>query len=193
MAFDREPQRGILLSPEKGGRNGPKFLRNGLAERASQMLSRSHTVLSLWQLETETLVRSFRRLTPDLRLRIVQVLCIPSCTDRFSQPSTRRFGLALCEVLNNEKPGMGSRQRTSAMILLSDSLPSSELGVRSAAGLEKDRDILVWRPWHEVEMPFDLEVPFAIPFGDEPGNSAQQGGWYERGMATLLCSRFLIV
>ncbi|KAG9217926.1 hypothetical protein PLEOSDRAFT_1108534 [Pleurotus ostreatus PC15] len=191
-AAEDEANRGVNLSPEKRGKGGPKFTRGGLAERASQLFSQTHTSISLWQRETEILYRSSpTSLVPDLRLKITRILHAPG-------PNLTTYcGLAECTRLNREVApqllpstpfflGPSKRTETPYLVLFSFTQPplaySADLGIRTATRFTEGREVLVWRPWQEANVTFEQMSNVS---GDSDTRS-------EEARKVLFCSRFMI-
>ena len=97
--------------------------RNGLAERASNLFSRSQTSFALWHKETSAL--SSRWSTADMHFSILKVL------------SRSTPAIAVCRV--TKKP---QNQLTEDIYAVLFSSPS---------GLEEGRKVYVWHPWYVVE------------------------------------------
>ncbi|KAJ3486247.1 hypothetical protein NLI96_g4371 [Meripilus lineatus] len=78
--MERELKRGLFQSPEKTLKTkGKAFIRGGLADTATKLISRASTTQSLWESDfsKHTLALSApinKPLVPDLNLRIVSIL-----------------------------------------------------------------------------------------------------------------------
>lgn len=179
--MDRELQRGLQVSPRKGGTKGkgPKFIRGGLAERASHQLSNTHTALALWQKETEVLSRSSRRLTPDLRLVILKILHTAQHSDPSASANPSKSGLALCGRPN---PIDGLSDELYLVLLSFATILPPDARVRSAQHFKEGNEVHMWRPWHEVPI---QNTPAIFPDTTYPHHSSCTDA--------LICSRFLLI
>jgi hypothetical protein len=145
---EKEVRRGIGVSPVKSGGKRRGFIRcllhmntfravvdhlcrNGLAERASNLLSRSQTSFALWHKETSSL--SSRWPTADIHFSILKVLHVHSR----STPA-----IALCRV--TKKP---QDQLTEDIYVVLFSSPTPNAAER----IEEGRKVYVWHPWYVVE------------------------------------------
>lgn len=157
-----------------------------MAEHASQILSTSHTAFSLWQRETETLLTA-GRLNPDLRLLVMKVLHITKPLDRSRSSSAGRSAITLCRVLFN-KNSAEIRKDETCLVLLSSPSHTSDTRIGLFGELEENRELCVWQPWHQVELPSDTaadSLNASDCVGD--GNVGESGT-----RVALLCSRFLV-
>ncbi|KAJ7680879.1 hypothetical protein DFH06DRAFT_973941 [Mycena polygramma] len=161
---DVDEHRGIMMSPEKGGKGKEKFVRNGLAARAAGLYDRSHASLSLWETEmsqfTASSASSSRRgLNPDMRLRVLHILHTPSPV---SQPSSKMSipGVALCHLLAapTSEPSSSFHPRLKdgvyAVLFSFTSLaPPAHLQdpmqphIRNPEDFAEGKEVYVWRPW----------------------------------------------
>lgn len=167
--------------------------RNGLAERASHLISRSQQEFLLWSHDVgRTLVHSApaSRTPPhDLRVSVLEVLTAPfkETTDALLShspfpPLPPPYALARCKVTS--KAGFEAHGRDVKTVLIlfaystvtATSTAAAASRLSSMIGLEKGREVLLWRPWSEVEMP------------PEPGGNASSSD----KPPTLLCTRFLV-
>jgi hypothetical protein len=193
---DEDGNFSLGVSPQKMGRTSkgkgkePKFVRydkllfsfiyynltycrNGLAARASMLFSQTHTALALWQKEIENLLSSSslsRRLTPDLRLRIVKIINVPvGSGSRRSVTSTTSPGLAICRVLSTSSGHKhtshslpGNNDDKTLLVLLSfpttAPLRTNTLHARNPEDFLEGRDVYVWEPWQEVPLFFSSPV-----------------------------------
>jgi len=161
-------------SPQKMGRSSKgkgkeaKFVRNGLAARASVMFSQTHTALALWGKEIENVLSSSgsssRRLTPDLRLRIVKIIDVPvGSGSRRPGTSTTSPGLAICRVLSavsrhkhtsHSLPGKNEGKNVFVVLSFPTTAPprTNTLHVRNPEDFSEGKEVYVWEPWQEVTM-----------------------------------------
>jgi hypothetical protein len=139
--------------------------RNGLAARASSLFSQTHTSLALWQKEIENVLSSSgstsRRLTPDLRLRIVKILDVPvGSGSRRSGTSTTSPGLAICRVLSTSSRHKhtlpGKKEDKTHLVILSfpTTAPprTNTLHARNPEDFAVGREVCVWEPWQEISL-----------------------------------------
>ncbi|KAK7449779.1 hypothetical protein VKT23_013255 [Stygiomarasmius scandens] len=169
-----ETQRGLNVSPQKGaGGKGPKFVRDGLAARASAVLSHANTSLTLWTKEY-SVKSSYPK--PDLRIRILKIIQAPHASSSLTAKSIP--GLALCCLsgsspapFENKTPQIDhpvaakfplnerlsqtvesqhdSQQNMLFPILFSFSAhpASASTPVRNPSDLVEGREFYMWKPW----------------------------------------------
>ncbi|KAG8855837.1 hypothetical protein FRB96_006659 [Tulasnella sp. 330] len=190
-----ESMRGMAISPEKPDRAGKRrgFVRNGLAERASHLISRSQQEFLLWSHDVgRTLLNSApssRTPLHDLRISILGIL-----TARFKEttetlqsyypfpPLPPPYALARCKVTGTAGLEVNGRDVQKVLILFAystmtaTSTAAAASGLSTMMGLEEGREVLLWRPWFQVEMPLALNGDVSSP--DNP--------------PMLLCTRFLV-
>ncbi|KAF8584413.1 hypothetical protein K439DRAFT_1660756 [Ramaria rubella] len=185
-----ELARGLELSPQKPTRDyGPKFIRGGLAERAENLLSRSNTNFSLWQSAFVKQLEGSKYPKEDIRLHVVSIL---SCTKHPGSPSISnglpRNAITTCrEVLQETREGDGSPPQQGTVVFLF----SGNGKASSSVGLEVGKDVCVWRPWQEIDLPAAYD-PLHQPLVEvklPPSGSQRPGGQ----RTALLCSRFLVL
>jgi len=139
-----------------------RMCRNGLAARAAALYERSYSSLALWAAEmTHSLSSSRRGLNPDMRLRILHVLHIPSPV---SQPSSKLSipGVALCHLLAAPPEPLGSlHPRTKdgicAVLFSFSSLAPpahpqapAQLDIRNPEDFAEGKEVYVWKPWQVI-------------------------------------------
>ena len=151
--------------------------RNGLAERASRILSRSHTAFSLWQRETDSLL-STRRLMPDLRFRVARILHLTKLTERSRSLPSHRSGVVLCHPID-AKGDIDTLREEMHMLLLCCSSSVSDMRVSNVGELKENREIYVWHPHYEIELPATLQTLV--------------GRGSNKSAKALLCPRFLVL
>jgi hypothetical protein len=181
--------------------------RNGLAERASNLLSRSQTAFTLWHKETSSQFSSAttaRRPTADLHFRILKILHEPSPSAHSHSKSTSTVQpiIALCRVLNkpqNSSIGAGLTESDIYPILFSSPSPiSSNSNPAAREDIKEDKEVYVWKPWYTVELP---EPGMLIDASYEKGVDMQLGDEWRLGRSrrsrrsreALLCSRFFLL
>lgn len=142
--------------------------RNGLAARASMLFSQTHTALALWGKEIENVLSSSgstsRRLTPDLRFRIVKIIDVPvGSGSRRSGTSTTSPGLAVCRVLSaasrhkytsHSLPSKKGEKNLLVVLSFPTTAPprANTLHVRNPEDFSEGREVYVWEPWQEVSI-----------------------------------------
>ncbi|KAJ7467167.1 hypothetical protein FB451DRAFT_1260307 [Mycena latifolia] len=159
---DVDERRGIMMSPEKGGKGKEKFIRNGLAARAAALYDRSHSSLSLWEAEMAhalslSVSSSRRGLNPDMRLRIVHIMHVPA---PIANPSSKLSipGVALCHLLAAPIPDpLGPSRSKDALCAVLFSFSSlappthshapTPLAIRNPEDFAEGREVYVWKPW----------------------------------------------
>lgn len=161
-------------------------LRNGLAQRASELNKRVHTDLGLWNKEIETKFASsanLRLINPDLCLRIIKVLDLPTGSKCSSPRECRRLaplssvsspGLAICRIVtsgssaamnspNFEHISLTSIQEQDHCIVFSFPrlTPSRSRSVKRVYARNPEdflmgKEVYVWEPWSEVPLTHDI-------------------------------------
>ncbi|KAJ7646727.1 hypothetical protein FB45DRAFT_180613 [Roridomyces roridus] len=165
---DVDENRGVMVSPEKSSKGKEKFARNGLAARAAALYERSYSSLALWEAEmAHSLSSSSRRslgLNPDMRLRIIHVLHIPT---PISQPSSKASipGVALCHIISapagsdSSGPSLPQSKDGICAVLFSFSSLSpparphaaaAQWDVRNPEDFAQGREVYVWKPWQKL-------------------------------------------
>ncbi|KAJ7656670.1 hypothetical protein B0H17DRAFT_1213726 [Mycena rosella] len=214
---DVDERRGIMMSPEKAGKGKEKFLRNGLAARAAVLYDRSHSSLSLWEAEMahslSSSASSFRRgLNPDMRLRIVHILHVPSPVPH---PSSMLSipGVALCHLLATPIPdplGLSRSKDAICAVLFSFSSLSppvqTPLAIRNPEDFAEGNEVYVWKPWQSImidpsAMKLDPETHSDPTVGDVEAAAFQlfapgATGARRRGTileTALVCERFVVL
>lgn len=184
--------------------------RNGLAEHASHLVKRANTGFGLWQREIEVEFSASRKMRPDRRLRVVEVLQT-STSSHGGGPFPSRGGGALhsvlsrCELLgqyckqdhDQEKNEEDEERLLSEGGTTRDGTETRDLDAKSreavqvlftfsgeshirTGGIPVGAEVQVWKPWFEVTSP---PLP---PAGFE-------GEGRPVPVRTLLCSRFLVL
>ncbi|KIM37940.1 hypothetical protein M413DRAFT_253182 [Hebeloma cylindrosporum] len=190
-APDNPAHRGLDFSPEKKGKgNAPKFLRGGLAMRASSLFNHSTTSLILWQKEVS---HRSNALPPDICASVIKILHKPIPLRR---GITSLPGIALCTI---RAPGGASHPtyKTDHLyrIVFSFNVPSS------LEHFSVGQTIRVFKPWQEISfkedngddidsnrprLPASLPMPLSIPLLTPDPLDAPLDD------TALFCSRFLI-
>ncbi|KAJ6594458.1 hypothetical protein B0H19DRAFT_62260 [Mycena capillaripes] len=179
-----------MMSPEKSGKGKEKFVRNGLAARAAALYVRSHASLSLWETEMTHFLASStsssrRGLNPDMRLRILHILHIPSPV---SQPSSKLFipGVALCHLLAATTPeALGtlhprSKDGICAVLFSFSSLAppahlraQAQLEIRNPEDFVEGKEVYVWKPWQVIAIDTSaLKLCLETEADTDPGGEA---------------------
>ncbi|KAF5373802.1 hypothetical protein D9758_000831 [Tetrapyrgos nigripes] len=151
-----ESQRGLNVSPQKGsgvgtvaaygghgGGKGPKFIKDGLAAKASMILSYANTSLALWTNEFSV---SSNYVKPDLRIRVVKVIHTPKPANSLTIKSLP--GLAICCL--SPSPTNSSSSASSAQTRSQESFP-----YKPAAKFHSEQDDQPPRPVL-AKFPLDL-------------------------------------
>ena len=182
--------------------------RGGLAERAERFLSRSSTNFSLWQAGFAKQLEGAKHTREDLRLRISSILSHTRNTTRSFSDGLPRTAIARCtEVLQDGQDGPdgpagkgeGSPQppqeEGTVVFLFADHASS----ISSAVHFKEGREVRVWRPWQEIELPeviIDrrLHLPAAVSTRgvSATGTGTTGTGTDRKRRTALLCSRFLV-
>lgn len=139
--------------------------RNGLAARAAALYDRSHASLALWETEmSHSLISSAsssrRGLNPDMRLRILHILHIPSPV---SHPTSKLSipGVALCHLLAAPE-ALGtlharSKDGICAVLFSFSSLAPpahphapAQLDIRNPEDFARGKEVYIWKPWRLI-------------------------------------------
>ncbi|KAJ6538897.1 hypothetical protein DFH09DRAFT_1368792 [Mycena vulgaris] len=220
---DVDESRGIMMSPEKGGKGKEKFLRNGLAARAAALYDRAHSSLSLWEAEMahalySSAPTSRRGLNPDMRLRIVHILHVPSPVPH---PSSKLSipGVALCHLLAAPVPDpLGQSRSKDALCAVLFSFSSlsppahphaqTPLATRNPEDFSEGREVYVWKPWQCIVIdPSSIELGLETPADMDPAFGRAEAAAFQlfepgatgarrRGIileTALVCERFIVL
>ncbi|KAF7376583.1 hypothetical protein MSAN_00074700 [Mycena sanguinolenta] len=222
---DVDERRGIMMSPEKSAKGKEKFVRNGLAARAAALYDRSHASISLWEAEMSRSLAALsapsssrRGLNPDMHLRILRILHIPSAV---SHPSSKLFipGVALCQLLSVLPEPLGSLRPRSkdgicAVLFSFSSLAPpphpkapAQLDIRNPEDFAEGREVCVWKPWRVVTIDtasIKLCVATDTEMGPEREADAEVFDLFESGTTrahcrdhvsetALVCERFVVL
>ncbi|KDQ54496.1 hypothetical protein JAAARDRAFT_60490 [Jaapia argillacea MUCL 33604] len=161
----------IGFSPEKIDRvKGRKFVRNGLADHASRVLSRTQTSLSLWHKSPSNLSSA-----ADMRVTIVEILHIAPTIDR-SSPLPRSI-LARCQIVPETMSPFSQPRPIFVSFLFPSSTALDSTRVAGEADFQVGKEVNVWRPWHTIDLPSEGKQDGRPPAGESPA---------------ILCSRFSI-
>lgn len=201
-----EIQRGLLISPEKGGGKGKRFIRcvfsfgifssaflssessGGLAERAQHLLARSSTSDTLWRKELESQASSRSKLRPDLRVRVREVLEVSRIENMHARASgSLRSVLIICDVVDPKAHDalVVDGQRSIMNVLLSfDHGSSHASSSESGPKIQNGSEVLIWRPWREVSQ--SDSSPSAM-------NSPANHPFFRNNLSAVLCSRFVVL
>ncbi|KAF6750829.1 hypothetical protein DFP72DRAFT_909444 [Ephemerocybe angulata] len=135
--------RGVDMSPEKRdkGKGKAKFVRSGLAARASAYFGRTETNMVLWHKDMKRHALS----VPDMQVKIVKVLVPPRKQLKMSLPVSV---VALCEVKSVY------RTKELAKIVFSFSSSSEQLlSDGDMHAFDVGHWISVWKPWQTALQP----------------------------------------
>ncbi|KAK2462477.1 hypothetical protein APHAL10511_005447 [Amanita phalloides] len=204
-----EARRGLNFSPRKKryGNSDPQFVRGGLASRASQLLTRTHTSLALWQKEAERHALP----NPDLRMTIVNIEHMPVPFSKKSSSSC--FGIALCRIHpqwfgQTENSTFTSSHRKLFKVVFSFPIPVPQGPSRNLSYFAANAEVYAWRPWHEVKLspspppaaagvdagkgaPMPASFPMPLTLGCSPENKT--GNDLPLSDTVLLCNRFVFM
>ncbi|KAI0683730.1 hypothetical protein BC835DRAFT_721486 [Cytidiella melzeri] len=147
-ALDRELGRGLEQSPEKLKGGGPN-VRGGLAESFSRRFAQINTDQKLWEEHIARLLADGkRRVKPDLRLKIVNILHrspLPGNTSLTSLKSRCPLvTLVKCVVVDARE--LEFQKGKEMTVLFRHSMQAKTLDLQ----LAEDDEVYVWRPWHEL-------------------------------------------
>ena len=160
--------------------------RGGLAERAERLFSQSSTNFSLWQTGFTRQLEGAKHTKEDLRLRVESIISYTKSTTRPSMSSADalpRTAITKCrEVLPDmlEKPDSSPQEKTVVFLF------ANHKTVSSAVGFEEGKEVCVWRPWQEIELPAVHDQSHLPTMEVRTPPTASNG-------AALLCSRFLVL
>ncbi|TFK69804.1 hypothetical protein BDN72DRAFT_839963 [Pluteus cervinus] len=185
----RHKIRGLEMSPEKDKKaKSGKFIRGGLAARANDMLTRTRNSLNLWQTETEHLLAGSRRPPPDIRLRILRVIHVPTPLPNHvlqSSPSSNATsaGIALCKIISTHSlPGLRASRlevHRTVFSFLASTTPNTL--VRNPKDFLEGLEVHVWAPYHQIESP------------SQDTNEVEMEGDKVVSNFVMMCSRFYIL
>ncbi|KAI0370849.1 hypothetical protein BV20DRAFT_943334 [Pilatotrama ljubarskyi] len=182
---ERELQRGLGQSPEKASKaKSAKVHRGGLAERAQRIFAKHSTTLTLWYKDMELQAQrpqAHSRVTPDLCLRVAEVLHVSSVASLQRSQSVPRLCVARCT-----KAASGSAREEDVAVVLDFGNPGSAAArAHTLDDLKEGKGLQVWRPWNTTKIAEEL-----------PGESADTREAVFRlppNCSILFCSRFRIV
>jgi hypothetical protein len=161
------------------------LLRGGLAEQADRLFSRSSTNFSLWQAGFVKQLEGAKQTKEDLRLHIVSILSFTRNTTADALP---RSAIARCsEVLQDASDRTESNPQEGTVVFLF----AKHDRVSSPVNFQEGKDVRVWQPWQEIELPEvlnQLDSP-AKEVRTLPNSQVPAAG----KRTALLCSRFLVV
>ncbi|KDR74105.1 hypothetical protein GALMADRAFT_141840 [Galerina marginata CBS 339.88] len=157
----REPnediaQRGLEMSPDKKGKGKSKFVRGGLAARASAYFDRSLTAFVLWKKEIERRPNSF---PAEFCASVIKILHKPLHPAR---SSTSVPGIALCRIRQHNGLAHGVYKADHLYRVVfsfpmgsnssSTNASGSSNGSMSLVQFIEGQTILVFRPWQAVSL-----------------------------------------
>ena len=182
---------------------------NGLASRASQVLGRTRTSLTLWQreMESQALPDTLSRLEPDLHMTIDKIEFMPAPMSTKSSSSC--FGIALCRIHSQSSQidsHFAMNYRKWFKVVFSFPLPAPQGSVRNASRFAAKTEVYAWLPLHEVKLvpqathlnagldhvtPIPASFPMPLTLSLSIGKASQSG--LQLSDTVLLCSRFLFL
>ena len=158
------------------------FYRNGLAEKAEQLIKRSQTSYLLWQKEVETHIASSRKVAPNLCVRVINIAHAMSVSNMSRDRGLLRNILAQCEILLSKTDGDSPFGSTGKCTVLF-SFPTQSNRHFTESDFPEGVEVDIWRPFFEVNM--DTGAFRNLNMGqDADGNTANT--------KVLLCSRFFV-
>lgn len=168
--------------------------RNGLAERASNILARSQTAFTLWHKEMSSISSSSQRQSADLHFHILRVLHEPS-PPSYTHPHSRSASsthpvIALCRILSKPSNEGGNDLTKDIYPVLFSCHDPPKFNQRER--FEEGRDVYVWKPWYAVELQgAGIEARYRTEH-EEAQLVGESGLWREviKSKHALLCSRF---
>ncbi|KAG6370718.1 hypothetical protein JVT61DRAFT_11104 [Boletus reticuloceps] len=173
---ERERQRGVMVSPDKRSRTkDPTFVRyvveapvtshlpfthaslcsGGLAERVQHRMACAETDFVLWRRQVEHKRECGTQLTSDMALRILRVLDVAHVPERsrFARAAGPRAGLALCRLTRRHALVSGDLTLGTYVVLFRfGPTHGGRSAVSSVDLFEEGNDVMVWLPWHKVEL-----------------------------------------
>ncbi|KAI0830171.1 hypothetical protein BC628DRAFT_1408335 [Trametes gibbosa] len=183
---ERELQRGLKQSPEKASKSkSAKFIRGGLAQRAQRVFAKHNTTLALWYKDMELQAQRpqvHSRVSPDLCVRIVEVLHISSVASLQRSQSVPRLCVARC---SRESPGNPREPEEIGVVLDFGSPGSSAAKAHTLDDVKAERELQLWRPWNLTQV---AKAPVT-----DLGNLAMRPFQLPLGYSILFCARFRIM
>ncbi|KAF8438656.1 hypothetical protein L210DRAFT_3761509 [Boletus edulis BED1] len=153
---ERERQRGVMVSPDKRSRTkDPTFVRGGLAERVQHRIGCAKTDFVLWRRQVEQKLACGTKLTSDMVLRILRVLDVAHVPERSrcARATGPRAGLALCRLTRRHAFVSGDLTLGTYVVLFHfGPTHGGRSAVSSVDRFETGNDVMVWLPWHKVEL-----------------------------------------
>ncbi|KAF8797718.1 hypothetical protein BYT27DRAFT_7011749, partial [Phlegmacium glaucopus] len=191
---DNHDKRGLELSPEKKGKSrNSKFVRGGLAARASAFFEQSHTSLMLWQKETERRANTF--LSSDLRVNIIKILQKPF----LSHKKLISPGMALCRIRRETNSTSSHSHHTSYnsddlyRIVFSFASCLAKSPFNDQHQFSEGRTVRICWPWQEInfaEESSTFVLPACLPLPSSEFTLTPNVAVNDK---VLLCSRFFIL
>ncbi|KAI0351605.1 hypothetical protein OH77DRAFT_1429427 [Trametes cingulata] len=178
---ERELQRGLGQSPEKASKSkSAKFIRGGLAERAQRIFAKHNTTLTLWYKDMELQAQrpeAHAKVTPDLSLRIMEVLHVSSVASLQRSQSVPRLCVARCM-----KAPLGKARVEDVAVVLDFGNPGSAASrAHTLDEVVEGKGLQIWGPWCTTKIAEDLpgvgEAIFRLP----------------PNCSVMFCSRFRII
>ncbi|KAF8961592.1 hypothetical protein BDZ97DRAFT_1828044 [Flammula alnicola] len=163
-AADSIMRRGLELSPEKKGKgNSAKFIRGGLAARASAHFDRSHTALILWQKEVEH--RSNALPPSDICASIVKVLHKPLVASFKSTAASPVIALCRLHQPNGTAHTLFNHDHLYRMVF---SVSNTHTTPNTAERFTEGQMVRIFKPWQEISFslepgPIDQSEPQVLP------------------------------
>ncbi|KAF8524974.1 hypothetical protein JB92DRAFT_2877835 [Gautieria morchelliformis] len=186
-----ELSRGLAPSPQKGNRaHGKSFIKGGLAELAEHRLSRFSTNFSLWQAGFARQLETTKPIKEDLRLRVLSILSYTSTVRSFasSVDGPPRSAVTRCMEVCQGSLDKGKHSREEGTVVF---LFASHERISSALTFQEGREVCVWRPWQEIEIPEVFDQMPLRPIEMETHPTPREPPTGRR--TALVCSRFFVL
>lgn len=178
---ERELSRGLVQSPEKRSKTKePKYIKGGLADRARSTFRQNDTQLRLWNEDLQRDIRAFKRITPDIHLRVISLLHISPASPRPPHPPVIAF-LRCTDVTSSKE----------VAILLNFGVPSPAPRMNRVEDLKAGGDVYVWQPWQTMDLTEAGILALVRVLNDVHNAAANSSAFPSRNV--LMCSRFWIV
>lgn len=185
---ERELQRGLEQSPEKMSKRkrGTRFAGGGLADRARTRFHQSKTALALWQSGIELKMRKGQATSPDMRLRVAEVVYAATSDDHQRPGHAPCLGLVRCRAVPERKDADGE-----VVVLLNfDGTDSAAPPFNKPGDLVGGGELHIWRPWQTVTLP---SSELGDPLHNTPSDSAfVPPRTSSENTTVLFCTRFWI-
>ncbi|KJA15156.1 hypothetical protein HYPSUDRAFT_208139 [Hypholoma sublateritium FD-334 SS-4] len=196
---DTYTQRGLELSPEKKGKgNAPKFVKGGLAARASAHFDQTRTAFILWRRQIEIDLQRMKTLPSgaDICADVLKILHKPLSVSN-SRPGSHLPVIALCRV-RHANGKIHALFKADHLYRVVFSYPDRMSTDSRLEELSSGHLVRVFKPWSEMSfsrsgilsvaprIPANLPLPNSLPFSTPDPLDAPVHD------TILFCSRFFI-